>query len=111
MSQAVKAFLLSTFVFPGLGQLYKGDLKKGVICVLAATFAFSLLLLLGIFYLWTEYAPIYPAPPTPELRAQIILKVLHRPALLLIAAAIVGLWVFSALDAMRGGKAPHPEEA
>ncbi len=111
MSRAVKAFLLSAFVFPGLGQLYNGNLKKGVICVLAATFGFSILLLLGIFYLWMEYAPIYPAPPTPELRTQIILNVLRRPSLFLTAAGLVGLWVYSALDAVRGSKTPLPEEA
>ena len=34
MRQAIIAFLLSAFVFPGLGQLYNQDRKKGIILVL-----------------------------------------------------------------------------
>ena len=38
MRPQMTAFLLSALVFPGLGQLYKQDRRKGVLLVLAANF-------------------------------------------------------------------------
>ena len=45
MRQGLKAFLLSAFVFPGLGQLYNQDRRKGVALVLGTNLLLGVVLL------------------------------------------------------------------
>ena len=63
MRQGIKAFLLSAFVFPGLGQLYNQDRRKGVFLVLGANLLLGVLLLAGMILLSQEYLGVFdPAP-------------------------------------------------
>ena len=65
MRQKIAAFLLSALVFPGLGQLYNQDRRKGIILVLAANG------LLGLVFLTRPdhgFPGIHPGvlPPPPH---------------------------------------------
>ncbi len=111
MGQGIKAFLLSALVFPGLGQLYNQDRKKGVLLVLLANLLLGILLLLGVTLLAGEYYETsYPAPLTWEIFRQLVLNVLGRPLFLVPFSLLVGVWAFAAVDAgRRAGRRP-PEE-
>ena len=63
MRQGIKAFLLSAFVFPGLGQLYNQDRRKGVALVLAANLLLGVILLVGMVLFSQEYLAVPPPPP------------------------------------------------
>ena len=68
MRQGIKAFLLSAFVFPGLGQLYNQDRRKGVALVLGTNLLLGVVLLVGMVLFSQEYlAVFYPRPLTWEL--------------------------------------------
>jgi hypothetical protein len=100
MSLAVKAFLLSALVFPGLGQLYKQDRRKGVILVLLANLLLGLVFLSGMILFSQEYlAVFYPEPLTWELLQPLLLRVLYRPLFLVLFLMLVALWAFAAIDA------------
>ncbi len=45
MHSAVVACLLSAFIFPGVGQVYKGEVKKGVFLILSASLLLAALVL------------------------------------------------------------------
>ncbi len=109
MRPSIKAFLLSAFVFPGLGQLYNQDRKKGVLLVLLTNLLFGVLLLLGMILVSQEYyAVFYPRPLTPEMLKQMALDVLTRPLFLLPFTLLVGLWAYGAVDAIRNAPARPP---
>lgn len=107
-----KAFLLSAFVFPGLGQLYNQDRKKGVALVLLANLLVALVLLVGVMLLSQEYTAVfYPRPLTGEMLRILLMDVLVRPLFLAPFCLLIGLWAFAAVDAARGGPKPQPPEA
>ncbi len=111
MRSSIKAFLLSTFVFPGLGQLYKQERRKGIILILVANFLFGLMLLAFLILFSQEYlASYYPAPLTGEVLAPLLLRVLRHPFFLLPCLMLVGLWGYAAVDAgFRPGPTPTEE--
>jgi len=109
MPFALKPFLLSALVFPGLGQLYKQDRKKGVILLLLANLLFGVVLLAGLFLFSQEYLAVYfPAPLTSEILSPLFLKVLSHPLFFLPAALLFGLWAYGAVDAARAASPPAP---
>jgi hypothetical protein len=116
MPFALKPFLLSALVFPGLGQLYKQDRKKGVILLLLANLLFGLVLLGGLVLFSQEYMAVYyPAPLTGEILTPLFLKVTSHPLFFLPALVLLGLWAYGAIDAARvghsgNGAAPPPRE-
>ena len=65
MRRTITAFLLSALVFPGLGQLYNQDRRKGVFLVLAANALLGVLFLLGLILISREYTPVF-LPPAPH---------------------------------------------
>jgi len=94
----VKAALLSAFVLPGLGQLYKGDRVKGVIIIVLV----NIFLLLALVLVLREMAPlILAAKMSGEIDAGKVLKHLQAagPTARLLLAAFCGLWLYGLIDA------------
>jgi Na+-driven multidrug efflux pump len=111
MRPGIKAFLLSAFVFPGLGQLYNQDRKKGVILVLATNLLLGLLLLVGMVLLSQEYFSVfYPRPLTLEMFRLLLLDTLTHPFFLIPFGLFMALWGFAALDAARSAGRTKPAE-
>ena len=83
MRQGIKAFLLSAFVFPGLGQLYNQDRRKGVALVLGTNLLLGVVLLVGMVLFSQEYlAVFYPRPLTWELVKLLLIDTIIAPAVL-----------------------------
>lgn len=114
MRQAIIAFLLSAFVFPGLGQLYNHDRKKGIILVLLANLLFGVLLLAGLaLFSRGYYEYFYPKPLTGEIAMELFRYLLGHPVFFLPLSLLLALWAFAALDAARSarrGGPPAPTE-
>jgi hypothetical protein len=106
MRFAVKAFLLSAFVFPGLGQLYKQDRKKGILLLVSANLLLALLLLVGVMVLSQEYmTSVYPEVLNAENLRVLLKQIISRPLFYLPAAIFLAIWSFAAVDA---ALAPNP---
>ncbi len=100
MSFTIKAFLLSALVFPGLGQLYKQDRRKGVILILLANLMLGVVLLSGLIHFSQEYiAAFYPEPLTWEVIRPLLFTVFSRPWFWLPFMLLVAVWAFAAVDA------------
>ena len=109
MRQGIKAFLLSAFVFPGLGQLYNQDRRKGVALVLGTNLLLGVVLLVGMVLVSQEYlAVFYPRPLTWELVKILLLDTLSHPLFLIPFGLLVALWGFAMVDAARGAGRPKP---
>jgi hypothetical protein len=109
MRQAIIAFLLSAFVFPGLGQLYNQDRKKGIILVLLANLLFGVLLLAGlVLFSRGYYEYFYPKPLTWDIVRELFRYLLGHPLFFLPLSLLVALWGFAALDAARGARRQAP---
>ena len=109
MRQGIKAFLLSAFVFPGLGQLYNQDRKKGVALVLGANLLLGVILLVGMVLFSQEYlAVFYPRPLTWELVKILLMDTLSHPLFWIPFGLLMALWGFAMVDAARGPRRPKP---
>lgn len=101
------AFLLSAFIFPGIGQVYKGEVRKGGLLILAASLMLAVLLLsLVIFYSYA-YAELLSQVSSPEAidPAQLhglLLQVISRPLILFTFGLLLATWVYGIFDAWRG---------
>jgi hypothetical protein len=110
MRLAVKAFLLSAFVFPGLGQLYKQDRKKGILLLVSANLLLALLLLAGVMVLSQEYmTSVYPQALNGENLRVLLKQIISRPLFYLPAAIFLAIWGFAAVDAAFA-PSPAPED-
>ena len=99
----VKAALLSAFVLPGLGQLYKGEKVKGVIIIVLV----NIFLLLALLMVLRELAPlILSAKMSGEFDASKVLEHLQTggPTARLLLAGFWGLWLYGFIDAALGKK-------
>jgi hypothetical protein len=111
MRFAVKAFLLSAFVFPGLGQLYKQDRKKGVLLLVSANLLLALLLLAGVMVLSQEYmTSVYPAALNGENLRVLLKQIISRPLFYLPAAIFLAIWGFAAVDAALTPSPPREDK-
>ena len=109
MRPQMTAFLLSALVFPGLGQLYKQQRRKGVLLVLAANFLIALVVLLGAILVSEEYTTVfYPRPLTWEMGRLLLLDTVRRPQFWLPGGLLLGLWGYAAVDGGSPGPAPKP---
>ena len=99
----IKAALLSALLFPGLGQLYKGERVKGVIIFIWVNI---LLLVLFCLILQQLMPLILSSQESGATDATKILERMHPggPAVRLLLAAFGGLWFYSWIDAVMGGK-------
>jgi hypothetical protein len=109
MRQGLKAFLLSAFVFPGLGQLYKQDRRKGVLLVLGANLLLGAVLLVGMVLLSQEYLSVfYPRPLTWQMFQLLVFDTITHPFFLIPFALLMALWGFAMVDAARCPGQPKP---
>jgi hypothetical protein len=111
MRFAVKAFLLSAFVFPGLGQLYKQDRPKGVLLLLAANLTLAFVLLTGVMVLSQEYmASFYPEPLTAGNLRVLLAQVAAKPLFYVPGGLFLAIWGYAAADAALA-PGPTPKDA
>jgi TM2 domain-containing membrane protein YozV len=107
MRQKLIAFLLSALVFPGLGQLYNQDRRKGVILVLAANGLIGLVLLTGLILISREYTLVFfPRPLTWEMGQQLLFDTLTHPVFWVPFGLLLALWGYAMVDAARRAGPP-----
>jgi hypothetical protein len=100
MTPKMAAFLLSALVFPGLGQLYNQERRKGVILVLAANGLLALVLLTGLILFSREYTTVfYPRPLTWEMGRLMLRDTLSHPLFWLPLGLLLALWGYAMVDA------------
>jgi Na+-driven multidrug efflux pump len=109
MRPGLKAFLLSAFVFPGLGQLYNQDRRKGVALVLGTNLLLGVVLLVSLVLFSQEYLSVfYPRPLTWELVKVLLLDTLTHPLFWIPFGLLVAVWGFAMVDAVRGAGQSKP---
>jgi hypothetical protein len=109
MRRSITAILLSALVFPGLGQLYNQDRRKGIFLVLAANVLAGLLLLLGLVLFSSEYhAVYYPRAITGDIAKTLLLDTVFHPLFMIPCCLLIALWAFGVVDAGRG---PRPRQS
>ena len=112
MRRAVIAVLLSALVFPGLGQLYNEDRRKGIFLVLGANALLGLLLLMTLILLSREYTAVYyPRPLTLEIFQTLLLDTVASPLFWLPFGLLLALWGYAAVDAGRRANSVQKEES
>lgn len=114
MARQTKAVLLSALVFPGLGQTYKGEIKKGVFLIVSASLLLAVYLLsLIIMYSYAYAGLLATASPeaiTPAQLRQLLVAVLTKPVSLFLLGLLLATWVFGIVDAGRPVSLPPSEE-
>ena len=109
MRPGIKAFLLSAFVFPGLGQLYNQDRRKGVALVLGTNLLMGVILLAGLVLFSQEYMKVfYPRPLTWELVKLLLLDTLSHPLFWIPFGLLMAVWGYAMVDAVRGAGRSKP---
>ena len=115
MSSAIFAVFLSAFIFPGLGQVYKGEARKGVFLILSASLLLAVLVL-GVVILYSyAYADIASQSASPEAidpaqLQQLLVNVITRPFILFIFGLLLATWVYGVFDAGRKMTVKQAEE-
>jgi TM2 domain-containing membrane protein YozV len=100
MRPAIKAFLLSAFIFPGLGQLYKQDRRKGILLLFAANILLALVVLAGVMVLSELYMThVYPEALNADNLRLLMRQVAARPLFYIPAGFFLAVWGFAAADA------------
>jgi len=111
MRPALKAFLLSALVFPGLGQLYKQDRQKGIILILAGNLLLALVILVGVTVFAQEYMDtLYPQALTADNLRILMVRVASRPLFYFPAGTFLTVWGFAAADAALSPIPPSEEK-
>jgi Na+-driven multidrug efflux pump len=109
MRQGIKAFLLSAFVFPGLGQLYNQDRRKGVALVLGTNLLMGVVLLVGLALFSQEYSAVfYPLPLTWERVKMLLLDTLSHPLFWIPFGLLMAVWGYAMVDAVQGARRSKP---
>jgi len=112
MRQKITAFLLSALVFPGLGQLYNQDRRKGVILVLAANGLLGIVLLTGLILISREYTLVFfPRPLTWDIGKLLLLDTLTHPVFWVPFGLLLALWGYAMVDAARRAGPPVQEKS
>ena len=109
MNPAIKAALFSALLFPGWGQIYLKNYKKGIFIIIAIVAGISSIL-------WSvvqttknilKIAPIKKGTVTLSVVVQLAIdsiKALDRYYLFLILLSMILLWILSIIDAYTSGK-------
>jgi hypothetical protein len=106
MKNSFIALLLSAFIFPGVGQAYKGEVRKGVFLILSASLLLAILVL-GFLILYNyAYAAMLSQATSPETidPAQLhhlLMTVITHPFILFIFGLLLATWVYGIIDAVR----------
>ncbi len=109
MRPGLKAFLLSAFVFPGLGQLYNQDRRKGIALVLGTNLLLGVVLLVSLVLFSQEYLSVfYPRPLTWALVKLLLLDTLAHPLFWIPFGLLMAVWGFAMVDAVRGAGQSKP---
>jgi TM2 domain-containing membrane protein YozV len=112
MRRALTAIFLSALVFPGLGQLYNQDRRKGVFLVLAANALLGLLLILALILISREYTAVYyPQVLTMAIVKTLLWDTVTHPLFLLPLGLLLALWGYAAVDAGRRANSTPKEES
>src|SRR5208283_4444547 len=112
MRPQTTAFLLSVLVFPGLGQLYKQQSRKGVLLVLAANFLLALVVLLGAILASQEYTTVFsPRSLTWEMGRLLLVDTVRHPLFWLPGGLLLALWGYAAVDAALQAQPPSEPQA
>ena len=93
-----RAALLSALVFPGMGQIYKGDKIKGVILIMLV----NAFLLAAVFMILKYAVPLMLTPGTEGKQdVKQIIDTLYnkRPAFKVILSSSCALWLYGWIDA------------
>jgi TM2 domain-containing membrane protein YozV len=100
------ALLLSMFIFPGVGQIYKGEVRKGVFLLLAASLLLAVLVL-GFFMLYSyAYSAMLSQATSPDAidpaqLQHLLISVVTHPFILFTFGLLLATWVFGIIDAAR----------
>ena len=109
MRPGLKAFLLSAFVFPGLGQLFNQDRRKGVALVLGTNLLLGVVLLISLVLFSQEYMQVfYPQPLTWKLVKMLLMDTLSHPLFWIPFGLLMAMWGFAMVDAVRGAGPSKP---
>lgn len=106
MNSAIIAMLLSAFLFPGIGQAYKGEVRKGVFLIMSASLLLAVLIL-GVVILYSyAYAALLSQAASPEAiepaqLQQLLVSVITHPFILFIFGLLLATWVYGIIDAVR----------
>ena len=101
MKKNIKAALLSAFIFPGLGQIYKGSKLKGFALIFLANLVF--LLTLGFVIAGTYRLAHLPGFAESAEPAQIAHRLYNEtPAFPWLMGIFLCLWLYGVLDALLG---------
>jgi hypothetical protein len=106
MNSAIIAILLSAFLFPGIGQVYKGEVRKGVFLLLSASLLL-VVLVLGFVILYSyAYAAIVSQVTSPEAiepaqLQQLLVTVITHPFILFTFGLLLATWAYGIIDAGR----------
>jgi TM2 domain-containing membrane protein YozV len=99
MKKNIKALLLSAFIFPGLGQVYKGCRVKGCIVILLTNIillvAFAIAIK-GIYQM--TISPDFAGTMDPANMAKRLLS--ETPAFRWLFGIFSFIWLYAALDAL-----------
>ncbi len=110
MRHKIAAFLLSALVFPGLGQLYNKDRRKGIILVLAANGLLGLVFLTLVIMVSREYTLVFfPRPLTADMVQMLLTDTLTHPVFWVPCGLLLALWGYAAVDAARRAGPPVQE--
>jgi len=121
MNKASKAALFNTLLFPGWGQLYLKQYKKGIAIILA-TIAGVLSLILSVIQTTTDLLRVAPLRKGAITFSAVVqtaikaIKALDMSYLFLIFLSLILVWILSIIDAYLTGKremakAVAPEES
>ncbi len=110
MRQKITAFLLSALVFPGLGQLYNQDRRKGITLILAANGLLGIVLLTGLILFSREYTLVFfPRPLTGDMVKMLLFDTLTHPVFWVPFGLLLALWGYAMVDAARHAGPPAQE--
>jgi TM2 domain-containing membrane protein YozV len=121
MNKASKAALFNTLLFPGWGQLYLKQYKKGIAIILA-TIAGVLSLILSVIQTTIDILRVAPLRKGAITFSAVVqtaikaIKALDMSYLFLIFLSLILVWILSIIDAYLTGKremakAVAPEES
>ena len=109
MNIATKAALFNTLLFPGWGQIYLKNYKKGISIIIATVAGISSILwsIIQTTKNILKIAPIKKGTVTLSVVFQLAIdavKALNLFYLYLILSSMILLWIFSIIDAYQSGK-------
>lgn len=106
MKRAALAIILSALIFPGLGQIYKGEIRKGVFLILSASLLLVILVLSFLILYSFGYAELVAqtgnaAVVTPEQLHGLLGQTGRHPLVLFTFGLLLATWVYGLVDAGR----------